>query len=232
MDPTTESVRQCYLSQFENLKALLRPVVDKITGVIHVGGSFCYEHVIYTDMGIDGNNIYYFEANPEIVERIKDSIPHIYQAAISSPEDEDKILELIITNNSWSSSLLALKKHSEVHPSVVEEKRIPVRCNTLDRLQSINKYWPEDKKPNVLVIDIQGNELKAFKGMEETLKHIDYIYTEVNLVEMYEGCGLFSDLHAFLENHDFEMVGKFTNAIDGDVSYKRKSVKAKNILTT
>ena len=41
---------------------------------------------------------------------------------------------------------------------------------------------------NFLNLDIQGAELLALRGIEDNLKFIDYIYTEVNTGEVYKNC--------------------------------------------
>ena len=54
-------------------------------------------------------------------------------------------------------------------------------------------------------LDIQGAELLALKGAGEILKHIDYIYTEVNVNELYEGCALLPELESFLKKRGFKI---------------------------
>ena len=53
---------------------------------------------------------------------------------------------------------------------------------------------------NMINIDVQGYELEVFKGSLESLNNIEYIMTEVNLDELYEGCPLMQDLDEFLGN--------------------------------
>ena len=53
-------------------------------------------------------------------------------------------------------------------------------------------------------MDIQGAELLALNGFKEGLKNINYIYLEVNEVEIYKGCPLIGDIDEFLEDLGFE----------------------------
>jgi hypothetical protein len=59
---------------------------------------------------------------------------------------------------------------------------------------------------NMINIDVQGYELEVFKGAVETLNTIDYIYTEVNFVEMYKNCCIVNKLDIFLREHGFKRV--------------------------
>ena len=58
---------------------------------------------------------------------------------------------------------------------------------------------------NVLVLDVQGYELKCLHGSIETLKSIKYVFSEYNTNEMYEGCPTLDELNMFLSQHGFSM---------------------------
>jgi hypothetical protein len=68
--------------------------------------------------------------------------------------------------------------------------------------------------------------LKVLKGSIETLKNIDYIFTEFNTIEMYEGCPTLDDLDGFLLPFDFERVETwYTSSNWGDAFYIKKNKK-------
>lgn len=46
--------------------------------------------------------------------------------------------------------------------------------------------------------DIQGAELLALKGAEESLKYANALYLEINEKELYENCALVGDIDKFL----------------------------------
>ena len=60
---------------------------------------------------------------------------------------------------------------------------------------------------NLLNIDVQGYEYHVFQGAVETLKNVEWIITEVNFQEMYEGGKLFDDLNDFLIKQGFKLEG-------------------------
>ena len=59
-------------------------------------------------------------------------------------------------------------------------------------------------KFNFICIDVQGYELEVFKGATETLKHIDCIFSEVNNIELYEGCATIDKVDEFLGKNNFK----------------------------
>ena len=56
---------------------------------------------------------------------------------------------------------------------------------------------------NFLNLDIQGAELLALNSVEKYLKHIKYIYTEVNTEKVYKDCALLNEIDEFLKTHGF-----------------------------
>ena len=57
-----------------------------------------------------------------------------------------------------------------------------------------------------MYVDTQGYELEVFKGAINTLKHIDFIFCEVNRAEVFEGCAQIGELDAFLADQGFKRV--------------------------
>jgi FkbM family methyltransferase len=75
---------------------------------------------------------------------------------------------------------------------------------TVKRIESLQF---DRAKYNILVMDLQGNELKALQGAEKDfLMNIDAIYTEINFDEMYEGCAMVDELDAYLMIYQFYRV--------------------------
>jgi hypothetical protein len=55
-------------------------------------------------------------------------------------------------------------------------------------------------------LDVQGYELKVLKGGQKTLNNILALNTEVNTIELYEGCALIDELYQFLSTFGFKKV--------------------------
>jgi len=54
--------------------------------------------------------------------------------------------------------------------------------------------------------DIQGAELMALQGGIESIKHVKALYLEVNEKELYQKCGLITDIDDFLSKYNFKRV--------------------------
>jgi hypothetical protein len=55
-------------------------------------------------------------------------------------------------------------------------------------------------------VDVQGYELEVFKGSDSFLKHMQFVYCEVNRDEVYENCPMVDDIDKFLESYGFSRV--------------------------
>jgi len=176
----------------------------KVKGILHVGAHKCEELRSYLELGIKMENIYWIEAQPELVFENKINNPSIiiYQAVIDEQDDKEVVFN--ITNNGESSSILEFGSHETSHPQVkMVDKRI-MKTSRLDTV--IEKKYMDMEEVNFINLDIQGVELRALKSMEKYLKNIDYIYTEVNTEEVYKDCDQMEELTEYLKKFDFKLV--------------------------
>jgi FkbM family methyltransferase len=163
----------------------------------------------------------------EKVENAKLLYPNImiYNECVS--DENNKKVHFMITNNYESSSILNLKKHMDFYPNIYEMYRKMMYTKTIDTIFDENKLDPN--KFNFMNIDIQGAELLALKGCKNILPYIDYIYCEVNSLELYEDCVLLPELNEFLNNNGFKLSNiQMTTAGWGDAFYVRESIGINN----
>jgi folate-dependent tRNA-U54 methylase TrmFO/GidA len=59
---------------------------------------------------------------------------------------------------------------------------------------------------NFINIEVQGYELEVFKDSLKSLENIDYIMSEINKEELYEGCAKIDELVEFLKGYRFELI--------------------------
>lgn len=105
------------------------------------------------------------------------------------------------SKDSWnmSSSLLEPKEHLKEHPWC-EFKKNRVDMTTLDLLiEEPFMLGPWE----FIHIDVQGAELKVFKGGENALKCAIAVWCEVANVELYSGQPMKSDLEKFMIERGF-----------------------------
>ncbi|MEM6531431.1 MAG: FkbM family methyltransferase [Myxococcota bacterium] len=69
--------------------------------------------------------------------------------------------------------------------------------------------WARDNgvsRVDLIKLDLQGFELEALRGASGLLRSsVSAVYSEAQLVPLYEGAALFSDIDLFLRDHDFEL---------------------------
>lgn len=175
-----------------------------IKGVLHVGAHECEEQTAYIQQKVNNEHIYWVEAMQEKVDMMKQSNPslNIYQAVIDKEDGNDIVFN--IADNGQSSSMLEFGSHQQHHPHVKMVSKRELKTTRLDTL--IKQHNISIEKVNFMNLDIQGAELNALISMGDCLKHIDYIYTEVNTEYVYKNCALLSELDAFLESNGFKRV--------------------------
>jgi FkbM family methyltransferase len=177
-----------------NISALAFKHRLKIKGVIEVGAHWGQEYADYSSLGV--KDFVFIEPCREAFEVLKNKFlgnPNVilYNHAcgdVGGPA----AMYTGPTNNGMSNSLLKPKVHLTQHPDVLFTTTEEVDVELLDKLQF------DRSKYNLLNMDCQGFEDRVLKGASETLKTIDYIYTEVNRLEMYEKNAVVEELDAML----------------------------------
>lgn len=199
------------------LEKLIAKYNMKITGVVQAGAHYGEELEDYERLGI--KEVVCFEPCKEsfnILMKKKTKNHSFYNAALGRAELFLNINKTSV-NGGQSNSLLQPKKHLEYYPEIIFEGVEEVAVVRLDMFLHVKNEC------NFLVMDVQGYELEVLKGATETLKHIDYIYTEVNREELYENCAMVEDLDNYLT--DFKRVEtKWKRKGFGDALYIRKTL--------
>jgi len=182
------------------LQALVAKYQMAISGILHVGAHECEERGAYSDVGVRTADVYWVEAQPAKVEYCKQHFDvNIFQGVID--EADGFMVPFHVTNNGQSSSILPLGTHARNHPEVGVVGVMTLETSRLETL--IEREGIPMHKINFINLDIQGVELRALKSMEKYLRHIQYIYTEVNSEQVYKGCDLIGDLDAYLLGFGF-----------------------------
>ena len=188
-----------------------------ITGIIHVGAHYGEEIAEYVRNGI--RDIIVFEPLSECFDVLtKNLIDHNaniegHQVALGSAPGT--AIMYLSDNEKQSSSILKPKVHLTHHPHVKFNGTEEVEVDLLDNFDT--------KDYNFLNMDVQGYELEVLKGSTETLKHVDYVYCEVNRDEVYEGNAYVEELDEFLSSYGMERVEtSWEGQIWGDALYVKK----------
>ena len=186
-----------------------------ITGVIHIGAHYGEEVKDYLNNNI--NDVVLFEPLEENYNIILQNVPDniiVHNVALGSvPGDYEMFVS---SNEKQSSSLLKPKLHLTHHPNVSFPYSTKVKVETLDNYKLQNSY-------NFINMDVQGYELEVLKGAKETLKHVDYVYCEVNRAEVYENNAFVEEIDSFLSLYDLNRVEtSWLGGIWGDALYLKE----------
>ena len=209
------------LDHYEDINKYINSRRHDIRGLIGIGAHRGQEFYGFRGMGV--NNFIMFEPQPEKFEILN----KLWEIQMLSPKpvpidldslgepkldfrienlalgkDDGEKTMYVSSNDGQSSSLLKPLMHEELYPGIKFEKEITVKQTSLDKYISENGI--NMNKFNFICIDVQGYELEVFKGATETLKHIDCIFSEVNNIELYEGCATIDKVDEFLGKNNFK----------------------------
>jgi len=193
-------------------------------GVLHVGAHEAEEKLEYDKYGWGPTT--WVEAQPEKASELRKLLGGtndlVLEAAVWS---KSKIkLELKISNNTQSTSLLDFGTHSSEYPEIVVSRIIPVETKRLDEI------LPGDFCPEFISFDIQGAELEALIGYGEKIHSAKWIYLEVNQKPLYKGCATVDQIDEYLSEKKFRRVAtRWTPNGWGDALYCSNDLKVEGL---
>lgn len=197
----------------------------KIRGVIQAGAHHGEEDAIWLEHGI--NPRIYFEpvaANFEKLKKLNTGATCV-RAALGNINGT---LEMFIEtdNGGQSCSILRPVLHLTERPDIHFSGLETVFVRRLDDCAKWNLpgYGSLGSAAcNFLFMDVQGYEMEVLFGAVKTLAAIDYIWTEVNRAEVFEGCARIEVLDIFLRGLGFvRMETHWHGNLWGDAFYIRK----------
>lgn len=185
------------LISFTNLK---RKYNMDIKGIIHIGGHFGEELAEYVRTGIQDIVVFEpLESNFNILfENVNNLNANILGHQVALGPEEKEVEMYVSSNEGLSSSVLKPKVHLTQYKNITFNETEKVEMKTLDSY-NYTEY-------NFINMDVQGYELEVLKGGTETLKHIDYVYCEVNRDEVYEHNAYVEEIDEFLSSYNMERV--------------------------
>lgn len=184
-----------------SVKFLTKKLGIEPHGVLHVGAHKAEEEASYSRYGWSAENpTIWIEAQPSLAVALEKSLDQRNNRIICAVawDQDDVYLPFHITNNGESSSVYELGQHLQKHPRVKRIETIQLRTSKLSTI------LPKDAGFDFVNLDIQGAELRALIGMEETISKVKWIYTEVNKIPLYKEIPLIGELDDFLEKRGFQ----------------------------
>ena len=175
-----------------------------ISGVLHIGAHYGEEIKDYINYDI--KNLVFFEPLSKSLEILEENLSayanqsniQIFPYALGN---EEKDVEMYVSDHGgMCSSILKPKIVLEQYPGIKFPSKETVKMIKLDDAEiDIADY-------NFMNIDVQGYELEVLKGSKRILKNIDYVYTEINVDEVYEDAPHVDKLDEFLSTYGFSRV--------------------------
>jgi FkbM family methyltransferase len=194
--------------------------------VLEAGTADGNDTKFFSDYLINGK-VYGFEPIPNLYEQTSQKIRDRYNVEISNLALSDRTgkSKIYISDrfgSNWgSSSLLKPKEHLDIHPELTFKEEIEIETTNLDE-------WFQKKDIEVIHLmwlDMQGYEPVVLMNSPIILSRTKYIYTEVSLIETYEGVMKYPEFKNFLSENNFEVVGEELVWIDmGNVLFKNKKL--------
>ena len=176
-------------------------LIGKVTGVLAIGAHLAEEAEAYDQLG--DVPVWWVEANPEVFDKIKAALSSyplqtLIPALVTS--EDGALTAFHVTNfDGMSSSVFPFGTHAQSHPDMVWVANMVLPSRTIDSLVAEHGI-----ETNLLVMDIQGAEGLALRGAEKLLPSLDFVMTEVNTEQVYQGCAMLPEIDELLA--DFERV--------------------------
>jgi FkbM family methyltransferase len=190
-----------------------------IKGFVHIGGHNAEEHEKYKNFPV-----LWVEGHPDYAAKLAENIawePYqiSFEALLSDTDGEE--VDFYITKDEFASSMLKPALHQELFPHAPVTDVIKLRTKRFDTLieeQSLKRWMY-----NVLILDVQGAELKVLKGMGDLLQKFPVVICEYTVVELYEGSPRLDDLDEFLSSDYKRVHPTDTHELVGDAMYVRRT---------
>jgi FkbM family methyltransferase len=163
---------------------------------------------------LNASELHIFEPNPSAIETcraniatygagrevmfnpiaVSDTIGTVDFFPVNTAESQNKDIGF--------SSMFPVNPAYTARRQKIVQDRVTVDTTTLDAY-----FAGRSSLPDILWIDVEGAELRVFKGAEEMLRHVSAIHVEVSFRPMQVGKPLFWEIDAFLKGRGFDVLG-------------------------
>lgn len=190
--------------EYFSFEYLVQQLGAPVVGIVHVGAHYGEEAPDYHARGVRG---LWVEAHPEYAKMMFANLDQYDTQegiqALFSDTDGDEV-DFWITADEFASSMLKPALHQIQNPHAYTTGSIKLRTQRFDTYMDTSDWgahlnWGEY---NVLVLDVQGAELKVWNGMGDYQECFEAIISEYSTVEFYEGVPRLTDLEQAYEGFD------------------------------
>lgn len=211
------------MTEYFDLDYVAEQMGEPITGIVHIGAHYAEEAAEYHERGIPA---IWFEAHPSYAQKMFENLAQFpnqlgFEALLSDVTGET--VDFWTTADEYASSMLKPAYHQIQNPHAYVNGKI--RLGTIRYDEAMNTIREQHRVTrkfdyNVLLLDVQGAELKVWNGMGEYRSGFKAIISEYSTVEFYEGVPQLEDLDRAYEG--FVRVYPDKPIIHGDALYVRQ----------
>ena len=182
---------------------------------------------LHLQRAFDGE-IHAFECNPEILPKTRASIAGLDRVHLveRAAWDSECVLPFFpvtaavelgkpVHNPGASSCFRARPDYDHAQYT---QKETTVQAIRLDRYCAEQQITAID----LICIDAQGAELRALQGLGELIATVRYIVSEIEVLPIYYGQAVYTEIHAYLKSHGFRQAAEvYRNPWFSDFLYIR-----------
>jgi FkbM family methyltransferase len=185
---------------FGGMKSLMNEADQR--GIFFDVGANTGQTIQLLEKYFPAGNIYAFEPGKSAFNELKRKFTgnrslHLENIALGSNEEVKEFFE-----NTFSTMSSFLHLGKEGWGEVIEKTKI--------KLTSIDQFCKKENIShiNILKSDTQGFELEVLNGAKEMLsnKAIQFVYLEINFIELYKELPTFSDIYNFLNGYGYKLL--------------------------
>jgi FkbM family methyltransferase len=163
---------------------------------------------------LGGKELHMFEPNPVAAARCRTRLAklagddvnrvHFNEAAVG---DKDGVSTFFPVNvESSENADIGFSSFYMINPQYMKRRGQIVQDRILVRTLTLDSYFAQRDKPDILWIDVEGAELSVLRGSEEILPEVSLIHLEVSFRPMQLGKPLFWTIDAYLRRCGFKFV--------------------------
>ena len=199
--------------------------INNSNGILHLGAHLGVEADVYNWFG---KKVIWLEALPKIYKELEDNLTFFKnQKAFQAVLTNEDFREIDFYVSNYDGACSSIYKFTEnIKKSDLWSNRNHKMINSmklktikLDTLLNSNNIDP--KQYNHWIIDLQGSELIALKGAENSLKFCESIFVEVSKVKFYENGVIWDELKKWLNERNFYST-KEPNKDEEDILFVKK----------
>lgn len=170
-------------------------LVGRVTGVLHLGAHLAEEAANYAQLGVP---VWWVEGNPRVLPQLEEALApypeqHLIHALLSEVDGAEAVFH-VSNYDGMSSSVLPFGTHPTFSPDTVFVEDVALTTRTVDSLAEEHGITGV----NLVVTDLQGCDLRVLRGARRLLAGVEWVMSEVNDAEVYEGCDMVWDQDAYL----------------------------------